>query len=70
VEICFGHACKTMRCPSPRSCQKIHLEARDALSQAPQAAVADILRWLVRPAVRERVRLTDKAAAIPCFARA
>ena len=70
VEICFGHACKTLRYPNPQTCLKIHLEARDDLSQAPLATAANILRWLARPAVRERIRLTDKAATIPCFLRA
>ena len=69
VEIYFDHACKTMRYPKPGACQKIHLEACDDLSWLPLAAAADIFRWLAQPAVRNRIMLTDKACALPCFLR-
>ena len=62
-ELCFGYACMGMRCAG-RNCRKPHLSVRSAWD-APRSAWESTRKWLARPAVAERVRLTPEAQRIP-----
>ena len=66
LEICFGACCKGMKCLQ-RDCNAYHLDARGRLRNASRASTAAIRTWLNKPAVRLRIRLTEEAAALPCF---
>ena len=67
LEICFGASCKGLKCLERGRCNKWHLDARGSLRSAPFSATADIRAWLIQPAVRQRIRLTDEAKALRCF---
>ena len=66
LEICFGACCNGMKCLQ-RPCNAWHLDARGRLRNASRASTAAIRTWLNKPAVKPRIRLTEEAAALPCF---
>ena len=67
IEICFGYACKGLRCLNEGRCRKIHMACSQDLRTARREDLRQVRDWLARPAVRSRVRLTDKARDYPCL---
>ena len=65
VEICFGAACRGLRCLNRENCRKLHMYARPQLRKEPRENLRQVREWLETPAVRARIRLTDTARSFP-----
>ena len=69
VEICLGASCRGLKCPDPKNCQRIHLNARGDLRFAPRDAVSDIVAWLADDRIKARIGLSAAGKSLRCFQR-
>ena len=67
IEICFGSACRGLKCQNPSTCEKQHMAARGTLRNSTRADLRQVHEWLARPEVKARIRLTDAVRVLACF---
>ena len=69
-EICFSFACKGCQCiPRDGPCPLLHMSTRDPdLINASHFSMTVIRDWLRKPEVKARVRMSDAARRLRCFA--